>query len=281
MPITLHVPVASEKPTASAAWPTDAPAGTSEPAATQPPPQNCTFEFPGSKNEPSDPNPRALPPQNFTNDFPPRTSEPDPAPPSPFCPRFARAPIPARHLVHHPPVCLKTVAAPSTPSLPCCTRHAKVRGVISSGCRPQCPLAPSRAHAHPASAKATKRPGSSPLRRSRPGDRPFAAKPKPMHRKIARPNPGSSGRHAKLHERIMPEHARTRDGRDLRSEITRTNWTRARPNPTRARIPPTPRPARPRSARAPVSARPLLHRPPACLKNVARHAGLPPSPYGP
>ena len=120
----------------------------------------------------------------------------------------------------------------------------------------KCPLAPSRAHAHRVSAKATE-------------PRFVAAAPDP-------PPTGPSPRNS--NQRIEVLHVRTRGtgpsceitrtnyagARATRNgqasqQITRTNWVRARPNPTRARIPPPPRPARPCSARAPVSARPLLH----------------------
>ena len=188
-----------------------------------------------------------------------------PAPPFPFCPRFARACYLARHLVHHSPVCLKTIAAPSTPIPP--GNRCERSGVISP-----------RVHRNTRSPQvANKRTRPSPRPRSVPVPRRCAGagqatgrsppNPNKRFKKIARPNPGSPGRHAKLHERIMPQHARTRDGCAVAAKLHERTGpahfrTQRKPEPNAAR------PARPRSAGAPVSARPLLHRPPACQKNV-------------
>ena len=77
----------------------------------------------------------------------------------PVRPRSARAPVPARPLVHHPAVCLGTVTVPSTPPSTPAPVHGMVRGFCSY--RPKATMVsrlagilPSRARANPGNAAA-------------------------------------------------------------------------------------------------------------------------------
>ena len=84
---------------------------------------------------------------------------PQPHLPLPVRPRSARVSVPARPLVHHPAVCLRTVTAPSTPPSTPAPVHGMVRGFCSY--RPKATMVsrlagilPSRARANPGNAAA-------------------------------------------------------------------------------------------------------------------------------
>ena len=145
---------------------------------------------------------------------PPPSAAPQPRPLPSVRPRCARAPVPARPLLHRPAVCPKTVTAPSTPPSTTPPVHEMLQGFRSYQRAPAMPpgpalILPPHARANPSRARPpgvfctndvrarTREPGPAAAQR-------LSAQANSI---VARPNPRPRGRHALPTSALQPPSA--------------------------------------------------------------------------